>query len=180
MFETLPRVGKRSKSSLDWPTRLKSDAVAGARVNNTAGTPTYDFGDSRAKAVMAFAPWDGGGALTEGMGEVDVPAFTVGAARDLTVFQQYTALHGGLTSTPRILGEFPDAGHYTFIEWCNVYLFDDGCGTDWVDLDDFKAELRTGSSAFLRSLLGDSTALSSFASKEDFVTWTVTDAEAAR
>jgi predicted dienelactone hydrolase len=147
-------------------------AVAGARVNNTMGSPSFDFGDSRAKAVLTYAPWDGGGALSEGMAEVAVPAFTVGAARDGIVFQQYNALHGSLTSTPRVLGDFPEAGHYTFIEWCSVYLFEEGCGTGWVDLAAFEGQVKQSTAAFVGHVEGDADALDSLASEDGLVTWT--------
>ena len=149
-------------------------AVAGAKVNTVTATAVLDFSDSRAKAVIAYAPWDGGGALSSGMEEIAVPAMTVGAERDATVFRQYEAFHGAINSTPRILGVFPDAGHYTFISMCNVYVFTDGCGSSWVDFEDFKYRTGEAVAAFVGHLAGDADGLDAIQSEPEIVTWTVT------
>ena len=148
-------------------------AVAGAKVNTFSAEAVLDFSDSRARAVIAYAPWDGGGALSTGMAEIEVPALTVGAARDGTVFRQYEALHGAISSTPRILGVFPDAGHYTFVSMCNIYVFYDGCGESWVDLEDFKDRTGTAAAAFVGHLAGDADGLDAIQSEPEIVTWTV-------
>lgn len=148
-------------------------AVAGARVDDPFSEVSFDFSDPRANAVIGYAPWNGGGVLGDGMADITVPALTIGAARDETVARQYLPLHSALTTTPRILAAFPDAGHYTFIEWCNVYLFDNGCGDSFVDFATFKAEVALGTAAFMGYLSGDTNALSVLESDPDLVTWTI-------
>ncbi|HCH65299.1 MAG: hypothetical protein CL927_05755 [Deltaproteobacteria bacterium] len=148
-------------------------AVGGARVEDPTTGATFDFSDPRATAVVTFAPWNGGGVLGSGMGDITVPTLTVGAARDRTVYRQYESLHGALTTTPRVLADFPEAGHYTFIEFCNVYLYEDGCGDSWVDLEAFKFEVARGTAAFMGYLSGDPEAPDLLVSDPEFVTWTV-------
>ncbi|HAN31545.1 MAG TPA: hypothetical protein DCQ06_08095 [Myxococcales bacterium] len=150
-------------------------AVGGARVDNVAMQQSFYFGDERARAVMTFAPWDAFGSMTTGTAKIKIPVLTIGPARDQLIGPDYKVMHGSVTSKPKILGEFPDAGHLTLMaNSCGKELFQDGCGPGtWVNLDDFKRQVRLGSTAFFAHLNGDKGALKAIVDEAGLVDWTV-------
>lgn len=127
-------------------------ATAGALVNNNAGTPTHDYSDDRAWGVVTFAPWYAY-YLTTGTSEIDIPVMSIGGDRDDTVGTDYKTLHSSITSTPRILGSLPNAGHMSYTPiycWSNG----NGCGPDYVDQDALVEVLKTSVTSWLEYIRG--------------------------
>ena len=146
---------------------------AGALVNDATG-PTYDFGDPRIWAVSTYAAWNAYEALTTGTAAIGVPAITFGGLRDTTVFTQWRDLHDEISSTPRAMATFPDAGHFSFAP---IYCWSrgDGCGSDYVDPEAVLSDTATSILAFLEHLRGRSGALEQLAPESDELRWEVVD-----
>ena len=128
-------------------------ANGGARVNNEVGDPTVDASDPRVTSVVALAPWGGYGLLTTGMTYMEVPVLTLGGERDATVGVDYKGLHRQIQSTPRLMGSFPNGGHYSFAP---LYCFSDGdgCGSDFYPQPDFMNLMGTTILSWLEYLKG--------------------------
>ncbi len=111
-------------------------ANGGALVNGSQGEPSDDLGDSRVNGIVTFAPWDAYGLLTHGTSEITAPVLTIGGQRDDTVGTQYLELHGHIESTPRLLADFSNVGHYSFTP---IYCAGegDGCGGSYFDQGEF-------------------------------------------
>ena len=149
-------------------------ATGGGRINDATLTPTYDLSDPAVRGVVAFAPTSVSGALTTGTSFIDVPVLTLGAERDAVVFTDYEFLHGAVTSTPRVLGVFPEAGHATFMaDYCEAWFAGyEGCGAGWVDLDAFKRQAGGAVAAYVAAVEGTPGGLQSLASEDGVVEWT--------
>ncbi len=149
-------------------------ATGGGLVNDVTFTPTYALGDPDVRGVIAFAPWAASGALTTGTAFIDVPVLTLGAQRDEVVSTDYEFLHGAVTSTPRVLGVFPEAGHATFMaDYCEAWFNNvEGCGSGWVDRDAFQRQAGGAVAAFVAALSGQPDALQTLASEDGVVEWT--------
>ena len=150
-------------------------AVGGARIDNVAMQQSFFFGDDRVRGVMTFAPWDAFGSMTTGTAKIKVPVLTIGPARDQLIGPDYKVMHSSVTSKPKILGEFADAGHLTLMaNSCGKELFQDGCGPGtWVNLDDFKRQVSQGATAFFAYLNGKKNALKTIVDEAGLVEWTV-------
>jgi len=149
--------------------------VGGALVDDASGTPALSFADPRAQAVVALAPWTAG-VLSTGTSAVSVPALTIGAERDQTVGRQYLRLHTNLTVVPRVLGIYPDAGHFSVTPiYCDFGTFGDGCGDGWVSLDTFVETARGAIAAWLYEVQRDQSARAAFDAVDGIVTWELED-----
>ena len=149
-------------------------ATGGGLVNDATLTPTYDLGDPDVRGVIAFAPWSAYRAMTTGTAFLDVPVLTLGAERDGIVFTEYEFLHGAVTSTPRVLGVFPEAGHATFMaDYCEAWFNNvEGCGSGWVDREAFQRQAGGAVAAFVAALSGEPEALRTLESEDGVVEWT--------
>ena len=146
---------------------------AGALVNDATG-PTYDFGDPRVWAVSTYAAWNAYEALTTGPREIDIPVISFGGLRDTTVGTQWRDLHEEISSTPRALATFPNAGHFSFAP---IYCWSpgDGCGPSYVDAAELLSDTATSILAFLEHIRGRSGAIEQLTSPSDELEWEVVD-----
>ena len=144
-------------------------ATAGALVNE-GGVPVHDFGDDRVTAVVTFAPWNAYGLLDAGTAEIDVPALTFGAERDDTVGTQYLGLHDPIESEPRALAVLHNGGHYTFTPiYCSFW--GDGCGSSYIEVNEFVPMFRTSVLAWLEHLRGRPGAIEQMPAESDELSW---------
>lgn len=129
--------------------------TAGAPFSNPNTGVLEERSDSRVWATIAMAPWDVGGILGAGNAQITAPVLTLGGMRDATTpWSMITGLHSHLTTTPRFLGAFPDAGHYSFAPVSCLVYSDDGCGDGFLDLETFTALVNAASLAFLDGARG--------------------------
>lgn len=130
-------------------------ATAGAPFDHpTTGVPE-NRSDERVWAAIAMAPWDVGGLLNTGNADVAVPVLTLGGTLDVTTpWDMIAGLHNTLTATPRFLGEFPAAGHFSFAPVSCLVFDGDGCGDDFLPLETFTALVNASSLAFLEGAQG--------------------------
>jgi len=151
-------------------------AVAGAPVNLSAagGDDDTDLSDSRVWAAVPMAPWDSGGAIDDRVSEITVPVMTLSGTLDATTtWAQVGALHDALTVEPRHLGEFVRAGHFSFSPLaCDFGLADDGCGDDYIALDEFIDLVNASTLAFLESVRTDPAMIDHRAEESDELIWT--------
>lgn len=134
-------------------------ATAGAPFDHPETGATEDRGDDRVWAALAMAPWDVFGILGPGNANITVPVMTLGGTRDATTpWSMISGLHDQLTVTPRYLGEFPDAGHYSFAPVSCLLYTEDGCGDDFLALDTFTALVNASGLAFLEGVRGEAEA----------------------
>jgi len=148
-------------------------ATAGAQINDASGTETQQIGDDRVTGVVAFAPWDGFGALTDGTSMIEVPVLTLGGQRDATVGTQYLSLHAPIDARPKLLGDFDNAGHLSYTP---IYCFvpGDGCGSSFIDQDLFTDLLATTVLSWAEYLRGDDSALDQLPGELDGeLTWSI-------
>ena len=137
---------------------------------------TQDLSDDRVWAVVPLAPWHAYVLEGGGTADITVPVLTLSGTRDeTTTWDEVTAMHGALTTTPRYLGEFPDAGHYTFSPMaCDFGLTGDGCGGDFLDLDTATGLTQTAVLAFLEESRGVTGAISQLPESSALV-WDATE-----
>lgn len=128
-------------------------AAAGADVD-LLGTPLH-LGDDRVWAVVAMAPWNGEGAITDGTKAITVPTLVLtGALDETTTLPTVEGQWDALTVEPRAFGLFPEAGHYSFSPVACLLETGDGCGDGFVDLDTFTGIVNTAGAAFLEGTRG--------------------------
>ncbi|MFT4978869.1 MAG: putative dienelactone hydrolase [Myxococcota bacterium] len=152
-------------------------ATAGATVNLPEGG-TAAPGDSRVWAALPMAPWNVSGALTDGTADITVPVMTLSGTLDTTTpWSMVTALHGALTTTPRYLGEFPDAGHDSFAPVsCTAFPNGgDGCGDEFIDLTLFAELVNTAGLSFFESSRGVAGAIEQLPYDSAELLWEIED-----
>ncbi|HND34543.1 MAG TPA: hypothetical protein PLA94_31285, partial [Myxococcota bacterium] len=150
-------------------------AAAGADVDWNG--ELTDLSDPRVWAGVAWAPWDVNGAIVEGAATITVPMATLGGTLDDTLtWASQRDLHNALTVAPRVLGEFPTAGHYSFspVACTLAGLKGDGCGDEFIDLDLFVDLVDTATLSFLARAHGDAAALEQLPDSTDVI-WTVVE-----
>ena len=130
-------------------------AVAGATLD-AQKVDTVDLSDDRAWAVVPLAPWDAVVLSSGSTATVEVPVMCLsGTLDETTTWASVTAMYDDLTTTPRYLGEFPTAGHFSFSPVaCELGTTGDGCGDDFLDLDTFTGLDNTAALAFLEETRG--------------------------
>jgi predicted dienelactone hydrolase len=128
--------------------------AGGAEIHEpTGGTGTH--ADPRVTALVAMAPWDGAGTITDGTAAVGVPALILTGEDDLTTpLAMVRGLWEPLPGPDRWFGVMSHVGHYTFAPIACLLFTGDGCGEDALDADRFAALVNGASLAFL---LGTST-----------------------
>lgn len=148
-------------------------ASAGAEVNDpTAGGAPIHLGDPRVWAMVALAPWDGSGAITDGTADVDVPALVLTGRQDATTtLPQVRGLWQPMTVSPRVFGVIDTAGHYSFAPAACLLEDTDGCGPGYVDEATFTAIVRRSVAAFLAARLGAPDAEAQVAVEDALLVW---------
>ncbi len=130
-------------------------STAGASFDHPTTGVAESRTDDRVWAAIAMAPWDVGGRLNTGMAEISVPVLTLGGTLDVTTpWTMIAGLHETLTTTPRFLGEFPEAGHFSFAPVSCLVFEGDGCGDGFLDLETFTTLVNASSLAFLEGAQG--------------------------
>jgi predicted dienelactone hydrolase len=150
-------------------------ATGGATINLNGATD--NLGDSRVWAVVPLAPWDVNGTITDGAADITVPLMCLSGTRDeTTTWDEVSGMYAAATVTPRYLGEFPDAGHYSFSPVaCDFGLAGDGCGEDFLDLDAFTQTVNTAVTAFLEESRGTAGAIGQLPAESDDLIWQITE-----
>jgi len=150
-------------------------AVAGATLDDQQGG-TIDLSDDRAWAVVPLAPWDAYVLTSGSTASVDVPVMCLsGTLDETTTWASVTAMYDDLTTTPRYLGEFPTAGHFSFSPLaCDFGTMGDGCGDEFLSLDTFTSLVNTATVAFLEETRGMTGALDQLP-QDDAVIWSRTE-----
>jgi len=132
-------------------------ATAGAPVRDPHSDDLIVLSDDRVWAAVPLAPWDASGAIDgDTTAEISVPVMTLTGARDETTpLEMVSGLHDGITSTPRYLGVFTNAGHFSFSPVaCDFGKKGDGCGDEYIDLDELTGIVNTAVMAFLEDVRG--------------------------
>jgi len=148
-------------------------AVGGALVNAADGGDPRDLSDSRATAVITFAPWDAYGFLSDGTANIEIPALTIGGERDDTVGTQYQTLYDHLDITPRAMASYANVGHYSFVPMVCYYYgnIGNGCGSSYLDTDTMSADINTTVAAFAGHLRGEKGALEQLPEASSELVW---------
>lgn len=148
-------------------------ATGGATLNLTGSS---DLSDDRVWAVIPMAPWDVGGTITDGTADITVPLMSLSGTRDdTTTWDSVSSMYAAATVTPRYSGEFPDAGHYSFSPIaCDFGNVGDGCGDDFIALNDFTALVNTAVTAFLEEARGVTGAITQLPESDDVI-WEMTE-----
>jgi len=129
----------------------------------------FEYGDPRVMAAVTYAPWDAN-AIDGGTAAIERPVLTLGAMRDGTVGTDFQALHAPITSVPRALGSFANAGHYSFVPiYCAAA--GDGCGDAYVESELFTSLVRTAVLAFVEHLRGQQGAIEQLPEHESELNW---------
>jgi predicted dienelactone hydrolase len=145
-------------------------AESQATVNTTDGA--QEIGDDRVWGVIAMAPWNADGALTDGTRTIGVPTLVLTGTLDETVaYPDVRSIWSPLTASPRWLGTFPEAGHYSFSPVACLLYEGDGCGPGFIDVDTFTALVDQASVAFLEGVRGVEGAFDAFGTDSDDVSW---------
>jgi predicted dienelactone hydrolase len=130
-------------------------ALAGAAVEDPFAAGELDLSDARVWAALARAPWDAGGALTDGTADIAVPTMILTGERDETTpIAQVRGLWDPMVATPRWLGVFPDAGHFSFSPVACAIETGDGCGEGFIDEATFTGLVAEAGLAFLEGARG--------------------------
>lgn len=150
-------------------------AVAGATLDDQQGG-TINLSDDRAWAVVPLAPWDAYVLTSGATATVDVPVMCLsGTLDETTTWASVTAMYDDLTATPRYLGEFPTAGHFSFSPIaCDFGTTGDGCGDDFLSLDTFTGLVNTATLSFLQETRGFTGAIEQIPQSDDVI-WSSTD-----
>lgn len=125
------------------------DVWTAERPNDSTG----DLSDPRAYATIALAPV-GNISLGAGLAELDVTTAVVGGLQDQATGWdgEVRPIYEQLQSEPRFLAGLDLVGHYSFSDFC--IDLDDGCGDDFLPLDEAHAQIRTLTTAVLQHHLG--------------------------
>ncbi|MFT5679392.1 MAG: putative dienelactone hydrolase [Myxococcota bacterium] len=148
-------------------------AAAGASLNLSGNS---DLSDDRVWAAVPMAPWDVNGTITDGTADITVPLMCLSGTLDTTTsWDSVGSMFSAATATPRYLGEFPEAGHYSFSPIaCDFGTTDNGCGEDYIALDTFAGLVNTAVTAFLEESRGVTGAIGQLPDSGDVV-WQMTE-----
>jgi hypothetical protein len=146
--------------------------TGGASASDWSGYDITGRADPRVTAVVTLAPWDAY-AISDGTADIDVPVLTIGGERDDVVGIEYLSMHSHVTSTPRALGSFFDAGHYSPV---SIYCasWGDGCGPDYVSTEVYEDIVKTSILAFVEHLRGREGAWEQMVEDLDALSWETT------
>lgn len=122
---------------------------------------TINLGDPRVWAAVAWAPWDAGGMLAEGMASIDVPALTLtGTLDELTPLSQVSGLVDASDNHEYV--HFNEAGHFSFAPMSCMLISGDGCGEGYMDIERVKTLTNRLVTSFLGAQLGWETGAQQF------------------
>jgi predicted dienelactone hydrolase len=128
--------------------------AGGARINDPGGG-TATYADPRVTSLVAMAPWDGAGTITDGTGEVAIPALILtGADDETTPLGMVRGLWEPLPGPDRWFGVMSGVGHYNFSPVACLLFTGDGCGPDALDPERFATLVNGASLAFLEHVRG--------------------------
>lgn len=131
-----------------------SFVAAGARINDPSGGRST-HADPRVTSLVALAPWDGAGTLTDGTSEVQVPALVLTGVDDATTpLSMVERLWAPLPGPDRWFGVMSGVGHYNFAPVACLLFTGDGCGPDALDPARFEALVTGSTLAFLEHVRG--------------------------
>ncbi len=150
-------------------------AVAGAELNDptNGGAPTTR-GDDRAWAMVALAPWDGSGVISDGTRLVDIPAMVLTGRQDETTpLLMVRRLWNAIEVAPRAFGIIDNAGHYTFSPVACLLETGDGCGDAFLQEEEVNPIIQQAAAAFLFEQLGVEGASDQVGVERDVMTWDV-------
>lgn len=108
-----------------------------------------DLSDPRARAAIALAPV-GNVSLGAGLGQLAAPVAVIGGLQDQATawLTEVRPIYEQLTAEPRMLAGLDRVGHYSFSDFC--IDLDDGCGDDFLPLEEAHAQIRTLTTATLQ------------------------------
>lgn len=151
--------------------------TAGATVVDPYTSETLSLGDAAVWASVPLAPWDAGGLLSDGVSAITVPVMTLsGTLDETTVWRSVQSLHNGVTSTPRILGEFPNAGHYSFSPMaCDLGTTGDGCGDGFIDATTMNPLVNASVLSFLEEVRGSADGLAQLPAESAELIWEIVE-----
>jgi len=151
--------------------------VGGAKVTDPTGASTLSYADPRVWAVVALAPWDGAGALTDGTADIAVPTMTLSGGQDTTTpWALVSGLATQIRSRPRYIGEFPTGGHFSFSPVaCLIPATSgsNGCGDGFIDTDTFTSLVDTSVGSFLEQQRGVHKAIDDLPPESADLTWQI-------
>lgn len=134
-------------------------SVVQARIDAAPDKTSWYLDDPRAWAAVSMTPGYVA-AIAKGLGEIALPTFVIGAEHDNLTPWETEALYAyqGLSTTPRFLAGFAEAGHYSFTDMCEILqLFgegENGCGEGFRPVEEVLATLRVMVLAFLDHIRG--------------------------
>ena len=131
-------------------------AAGGAVVNDpTAGGAPIQLGDARVWAVVALAPWDGAGAITDGNAAITSPTLVLTGREDITTpLSLVRGLWTHVEVEPRRFAIFDEAGHYSFSPAACLLETGDGCGDGFLGEAELYPLVNRPIAAFLSAVLG--------------------------
>jgi predicted dienelactone hydrolase len=106
-------------------------------------------------AVVALAPWDASGVITEGNAAITVPTLVMTGREDATTpLRMVRGLWSPVAAEPRAFAIVDDAGHYSFSPVACLLETGDGCGEGFLSEEAFTPIVQQASTAFLSAALG--------------------------
>ena len=146
--------------------------TGGAAATDWWGDDITDRADSRVTAIVTQAAWNASSAITDGTEDIEVPVLTIGGERDDVVGTEYLSMHSHIDSTPRVLGSFFDAGHFSPV---SIYCWSpgDGCGPAYVSTDVYESIVQTSILAFIEHLRGREGAIEQLVEDPDALDWEI-------
>lgn len=160
------RCGDGEPIACDVAARLREDDPEASVVS---------LADGRVWAVLALAPWDGGG-LGAGLADVSAPTVVLGGELDATTSWDgmIRPIYEQLEVEPRYLGQIEGAAHGSFLGICDWVAAQDreGCGDPWRDFREVNAMTREVAAAFFDLSRGDRRAAAFFPVEAEGLGWT--------
>jgi predicted dienelactone hydrolase len=137
---------------VQYPSAWLCDDIADFAEENGAGV--YDRSDDRIWASVPMTP-AGYEAVFSGLGDIELPMLFFGGGKDDVTAMEWSVvpLYDGITSE-KALAEFPNAGHYTFTNACDILPTYDDCGEGFLPPAEAHVLINTITTAFLARILG--------------------------
>jgi len=136
------------------------------------GTGVYDRQDSRIWGAVPMTP-AGYEAVFANLDKIEIPMLYMGGGKDTTTGMSWSVqpLYDGVIA-PKWLAEFPEAGHYTFSNACDILPAYDDCGEGFLPPPEAHLLINEIVTAFLAKELGYTGWEDSFPLESEHVLWT--------